>query len=138
MASAPKLGIAMSHKHKLLLDGVLHQLSRTPSCPLRDLSRELCVSRRTIEVAISVTTGKTFRGLRVEMLVERVKSLLQSDPMRAIKEMSFDLGYKSPRSFARAIKRACGSAPAQLRSRIIFQLLQDENRSVFTQRGQKE
>ncbi len=128
----------MSYKHQLLLDAISHHLSRTPSCPLTDLSRELCVSRRTIEVAISVTTGKTFRGLRVEMLVERVKSLLQSDPMRAIKEMSFDLGYKSPRSFARAIKRACGSAPAQLRSRIIFQLLQDENRSVFTQRGQKE
>ena len=124
--------------YKLPLDAILFYLRRKPCGLLGDLSLELRVSRRTVENTVRVAAGKTFRDLRVEMLVERVKSLLESDPTRTIKEMSFDLGYKSPRSFARAIKRACGSAPAQLRSRIIFQLLQDENRSVFTQRGQKE
>ncbi len=121
----------MSHKHQLLLNAVFHQLSRAPSCQLGDLSRELCVSRRTIEIAVSITTGKTFRDVREEMLVERVKSLLESRPTRAIKEVSFDLGYKSPRSFSRAIKRACGCSPAQLRSRIISTLLQAQKRSVF-------
>ena len=121
----------MSHERQLLLNAVLHQLSRAPSCPLGDLSRELCVSRRTIEIAVSITTGKTFRDVREKMLVERVKSLLESRPTRAIKEVSFDLGYKSPRSFARAIKRACGSSPAQLRSRIISTLLQAQKRSVI-------
>jgi AraC-like DNA-binding protein len=120
----------MLHERQLVLNAVLHQLSRAPSCPLGEVSRELCVSRRTIEKAISITTGKTFRDLREQMLVERVKSLLESHPTRTIKEVSFDLGYKSPRSFARAIKRACGSSPAQLRSHIIYHLLQAQKRSV--------
>ena len=128
----------MPHTHNLIFNAVLLRLQRAPCVTLIDLSRDLRASQQTIQKSICIASGKTFRDLRVELLVERVKSLLESHPTRSIKEMSFDLGYKSPRSFARAVKRACGSAPAQLRSRIIFQLLQDENRSVFTQRGQKE
>ncbi len=121
----------MSYKHQLLLDAIFHQLSRAPSGLLGDLSRELCVSRRTIQKAVSTATGRTFRDFREEMLVERVKNLLESHPTRTIKEVSFDLGYKSPRSFARAIKRACGSSPAELRSRIICHILQAQKHSIF-------
>ncbi|SRR6266513_2672478 len=121
----------MSHERQLLLNAVLHQLSRAPSCPLGDLSRELCVSRRTIEIAVSITTGKTFRDVREQMLVERVKSLLESSPTRAIKELSFDLGYKSPSSFARAIKRACGCSPEELRSRVIHDLLSCQREAIL-------
>lgn len=114
----------MSSKHDLLVDGALRHLRHAPALRLEDLARQLHLSRRTLENAIIMRTGKTFRDLRGELLVERVKNLLESDPARAIKELSFELGYKSARSFARAIKRACGLSPAQLRSRIIFQLLQ--------------
>jgi len=130
-----ELSFSMSHKHQLLLNAVFHQLRRTPSCPLGDLSRELCVSRRTLQNAINIITGNTFRDLRDELLVERVKSILESHPTLGIKELSFELGFKFPRSFARAIKRACGFSPAQLRSRIIFQLLQDEKQAVSPDKG---
>jgi AraC-like DNA-binding protein len=72
------------------------------------------------------------------MLVERVKNLLEYHPTQTIKEVSSELGYKSPRSFARAIKRVCGSSPAKLRSQIIFQLLQDEKRTVFAETRTKK
>lgn len=121
----------MSCKHDLLVDVALRRLSLAPSTLLEGLTRELQVSRRTLQNAINMITGKTFRELRDELLVERVKSLLESQPTREIKELSFELGFESPRSFARAIKRACGFSPAQLRSRIIFQLLQDEKQTVF-------
>lgn len=120
----------MSSKHYLLLNAALRRLSRAPSSRLEDLTREFDVSRRTLQNAINMTTGKTFRRLRDELLVERVNSLLESHPTRGIKELSFQLGYKSPRSFARAIKRACGFSPAQIRSRIISQLLQDKKEAV--------
>ncbi|PYU00230.1 MAG: hypothetical protein DMG38_09025 [Acidobacteria bacterium] len=114
----------MSDKQTLLLNAVLRRLDRAPSGLLKDLSREMGVSRRTLQKVVSTAKGKTFREVREEMLVEQVKSLLESHPTRAIKELAFELGYKSPRSFARAIKRVCGSSPAELRSRTIFQLLQ--------------
>jgi AraC-like DNA-binding protein len=121
----------MSCNHDLLVDAALRRLSLAPSRLLEGLARELQVSRRTLQNAINMIAGKTFRELRDELLVKRVKSLLESYPTRGIKQLSFELGFKSPRSFARAIKRACGFSPAQLRSRIIFQLLQNEKQTLF-------
>lgn len=121
----------MSCKHDFVVDAVLYRLRRAPSTLLEGLAQELHVSRRTLEDAIKTITGKTFRELRDELLVERVKGLLESHPTRGIKELSFELGFKYPRSFARSVKRACGFSLAQLRSRIIFQLLQDEKQTVF-------
>jgi AraC-like DNA-binding protein len=116
----------MPNKRNSLIDTVLRRLNGAPSTPLTDLTRELRVSRRTLQYAVRMSTGKTFRELRDELRVERVKTALESHPTRAIKALSSELGYKSPRSFARAIKRACGSPPAKLRSQIICQLVQAE------------
>src|SRR5882762_9341292 len=112
----------MSCKQKLLLDAVLRRLNSAPAARLGDLTREFNVSRRTLQNAVNMTIAKTFREVREQILVKRVKTLLDSQPTRGIKELSFELGYKSGRSFARAIKRVCGFSPAQLRSRIILQL----------------
>jgi AraC-like DNA-binding protein len=91
----------MSCKYDLLLNAALRRLRRVPATLLRDLTQEFRVSRRTLENAISMTTGKTFREVRDEVLVKQVKNLLESRPTRGIKELCFELGYKSPRSFSR-------------------------------------
>lgn len=105
----------MSYERTLLSDAVLAHLRRLPMVRLDDLSRELRVSRRTIEKTVEALTGKTFREMRKEILIERLTGILQSHPSLAIKEISFELGYKSPRSFARAVKRLCDSSPQELR-----------------------
>ena len=120
----------MSSKQDLLLNAVIRGLSGAPFTPLGNLARELHVSTRTLQNVIKLTTGKTFRKLRDELLLGKVKGLLESDPTRAIKDLSSKLGCKSPRSFARTVKHACGFSPEQLRSRIIFHLLQDEKETV--------
>jgi AraC-like DNA-binding protein len=120
----------MSSKQDLLLNAVMRRLNRAPFTPLGKLAGELNVSTRTLQNVVKLATGKTFCKLRDELLVRRVKTLLQSDPTRAIKELSFELGYKSPRSFARAVKQECGFSPEQLRSQIIFHFLRDEKESV--------
>jgi AraC-like DNA-binding protein len=113
----------MPHAPNFLLDAILLLLRRAPYCALGELSLELRVSKRTIQKALYIAAGKTFRTLREEVLLERTRTILASYPTRAIKELSFDLGYKSPSSFARAIKRACGCSPEELRSRVIRDLL---------------
>ena len=120
----------MSSRQGLLLNAVMRRLNRAPCTPLGELARELHVSTRTLQNVVKLGTGETFRKLRGELLVGRVKTLLGADPTRPIKELSFELGYKSPRSFARAIKQGCGFSPEQLRSRIIFDFLQDEKEVV--------
>lgn len=112
----------MLRAHKLLLDAILFQLRQTPCRLLGDLALELRVSRRTIENSVHVGTGKTFRDLRKEILVQQVRSILASDPAMSVKELSFAVGFKSASSFSRAIKRACGSSPEELRSRAVREL----------------
>jgi AraC-like DNA-binding protein len=98
-------------------------LRANPCCPLRELSRRLHVSPRNIQNAINAVTGKKFRDLREEVLFVRVKNLLASAPDTPIRKISLEAGYRSPRSFARALRRAHGVSPRQLRTRIARELL---------------
>lgn len=113
----------MSYDYRLLVKQISLSLNRNPCCPLQSLSGELHVSPRTIQKVVIMTTGKSLRQFREEILFAKLKILLIERPTSAIKELSFTIGYKSPRSFARAIRRACGSSPEQLRSRITRELI---------------
>jgi AraC-like DNA-binding protein len=116
----------MSYDYRILFETVSQCLHRSPSISLEDLSRELGISRRTIEKCINTATGKPFRDLREDILISSVRSFFISRPTLAIKELSFDFGYKSSRSFARAIKRACGLSPQKLRSHVAEELCSSE------------
>jgi len=70
---------------------------------------------------VTTQAGKSFSALREELLVEMVSQLFASEPGLAIKEVSFTVGFCSPRSFARAVRRACGLSPKELR----FSVAQD-------------
>jgi AraC-like DNA-binding protein len=108
----------VSYDHRLLLEEISLSLHRNPCRSLESLSRELQVSRRTIQKVLINTTGKSLRQCKEEIVIAKLRSLLIERPISAIKELSFAIGYKSPRSFARAIRRVCGVSPEQLRSRI--------------------
>ena len=109
----------MSYDHLLLFEAVRQSLRRTPSRGLGDLALELGVSRRTIENSVYVAVRKTFREVRKEILVERAKCFLNSNPAMSIKELSFAVGFKSASSFSRAIKRTCGICPEEFRCRVV-------------------
>jgi AraC-like DNA-binding protein len=113
----------VSYEPRLLFDRIILALQRNPRCSLEGLSRELRVSRRTIQNAVNAVTGKKLRDLREELLLARVKNLLVSTPNATIKKVALDVGYRSPRSFAHAVRRACGVSPKQLRNRIAGDLL---------------
>jgi AraC-like DNA-binding protein len=106
----------LSYDPRILFDSISRCLKQNPSISLGTLSQQLQLSRRTIQKTVVVACGKNFRDLREEVLIARVKNLFISEPTLAIKAISFSVGYESPRSFARAIKRACGFSPEKLRS----------------------
>ena len=113
----------MSYDPRLLFHSIALCLKQNPAISLGTLSKELQLSRRTIQKAIAVGSGKNFRSLREEFLLARVKSLFLSEPTSEIKAISFTIGYESPRSFARAIRRASGFSPEELRSRAAGELM---------------
>ena len=113
----------MSYDHMVLFSRITLTLQGNPCCSLGELSRELRVSRRTIQNAVTAVTDKKFMYLRDELLLVRIKNLLASAPNSTIREVSLDAGYRSPRSFARAVRRACGVSPQQLRTLIADELL---------------
>jgi AraC-like DNA-binding protein len=117
----------MSYDHRLLFGEICLCLQRNPCCTLAALSTQLHVSSRTIQKAIFINSGKSLRELREEILIARLRAHLLSKPTSAIKELSFDLGYKSPRSFARAIRRAYGISPEQLRCRISEKTMREQS-----------
>jgi AraC-like DNA-binding protein len=106
----------MSYNHSLLFASIYKRLHESPQSSVGHVSRELGVSYRTVQQVVYGETGKTFRTLREEILMVRVRQLFISQPGLAIKEVSFALGFCSSRSFGRAVKRACGFSPEDLRS----------------------
>jgi len=112
------MGYIMSYDLALLFSQAVEHLAKNPSMTLRALSQTLHVSRRTVENAIHLSTGQTFRHFRDDMILRSVKMHFASSPDMAIKEVAFALGFNSASSFARAIRRACGCSPVGLRSQI--------------------
>jgi AraC-like DNA-binding protein len=120
----------MSYDQRLLFDQISVCLHENPCSSLEGLSRRLRVGRRTIERAVSFATLRKFRDFREEALIARLATLIRLQPTLAIKELSFAVGYKSPRSFARAIKRVSGFSPEQFRSSVGQQLLGAQHRQT--------
>lgn len=106
----------MTYDPRLLFNEISRRLSEKPFTSLQDLSSQLRVAPRTIEKAILRGTGSTFRKFQSQLLLRRVKSLMLGLPASSVKELAHQAGYSSPRSFGRAVKRACGLTPVELRS----------------------
>lgn len=109
-------GGTVSYSHSLLCEEIFKLLHKNPHGSIGLLSRALGVSRRTIQCVLKRESGKTFKLIREEILMQNVKRLLLSKPGLAIKEVSFAAGFTSPRSFGRTVKRASGLCPEELRS----------------------
>lgn len=106
----------MSYDPRLLFERIWGCLQEGPCKTLKDLSQSLQLSERTIQKSVSLSTGKSFRLLRDEVILARVKWLFKAHPELPIKELSSRMGFESASSFSRAIKRASGLSPEEVRS----------------------
>lgn len=105
---------------RLLFAQICVRLDETPARSLLDLSREFHVDSRTIRSVIaSMSGGVKFSSFKDDILIARLTRLFVARPHATIEEVSMDLGYKSERTFARAVCRASGVTPAEFRDRIV-------------------
>jgi AraC-like DNA-binding protein len=105
----------MSYEPTLLYERIFLSLQENLNLSLEELSQDLHVSRRTIQNTVVSVSGKKFRELREQLLLTRFREAFAAEPSTVIKELSSEFGYRSPRSFARAVRRACGLPPEELR-----------------------
>lgn len=108
----------MSYNSDLILDDLLQKVRQAPSKSLDSISREMGVSRRTLENVLSLSSRKRFKKIQGEILLAIVRSSVLAHPSLTIKELAFSLGYTSPRTFARVIRRVCGMSPVELRASV--------------------
>ena len=108
----------MAYELKSLFDSAMKTLEANPRGRLAAISGALRVERHTVERAFQLRACKSFREVRREMLLEKAKNLLASQPTAPIKGIACLLGYKSERAFARFIRNALGCCPCELRRKL--------------------
>ena len=116
---------------RILFEQIAASLTENPRRTLEELSQSLRVSKRTIKKTVRTVTGGTFRSYREGVLMDCVKGFFAVQPGVAIKVLSIDLGFKSPSSFARAVRRASGSCPGELRTVVAGELPRTEKHVAF-------
>jgi len=121
----------MSYDPRMLFEQISLSLNENPRKTLEELARSLQVSKRVIKKTVRSSTGGNFRRYREEVLMERVKDFFAMQPGAAIKVLSIDLGFKSPSSFARAVRRASGACPGEQRSFAACELPGAEKQATF-------
>lgn len=119
----------MSYNYSLLFAEISKRLAENPRRSIAQLASELGISRRTIQHIVSAQSGRTFNAIRDEILLIEVRRLFVSEPQLAIKEVCFALGFSSPRSFGRVLKRVSGVSPEKLRSTLTRESLLQEGTS---------
>jgi len=108
----------MAYDHFGLYQRILFHLEATPRITLTALSRELVVDRHTLERALHVHAGGSFKEVQSSVLFQKAQKLLITKPNWSIKEVAFHLGYGSRRSFERLIRSRCDLSPAEFRKRV--------------------
>jgi AraC-like DNA-binding protein len=106
----------MTYDLKAIFNVVRETLEQAPLTPLREISSRLRIERHTIEKAIRLVTGDSFRNLRKSIVSSLAINQLAASPHKSIKEICFALGFGSTRTFSRTIKRVCGKPPRELRN----------------------
>lgn len=109
----------MSYDYSLLYHDLLARVRLAPSAPLRRLALEMGVTRRTLQAVVSRCAGGSFGRLRRTELRPVVAALMLERPGLSIKEISSLLGFRTPRAFTRALTRACGQTPSDLRRTLL-------------------
>lgn len=86
-----------------------------PRTSIVEVAARLRVDRHTVERAVREKAGKQFREWRDQILGSKSVAMLAHRPELSIKQVAWELGFRSPKSFTRFMRRTTGHAPCSFR-----------------------
>ena len=95
----------VSTNPQILFTHISAMVERSPRLSLEDCSHLLRLSPRSVQQAVHAATGASFRALQERALLAEAERLTSYPPL-SIKEIAIATGYKSARSFSRAVRRS--------------------------------
>src|SRR5881397_3722803 len=98
----------MAYDRRKLVADVEDQLYEKPRSLLDDISFALGVDRHAIQRAIRDLGKKSFRECQKQTTLRKAVDLLSHNRERADKQISIELGYRSPEAFSRFIRAMTG------------------------------
>ena len=105
--------------HKLLdkVTDIIRSNFDNPEFDMDMLAAELHIGRNKMFARIKEITGLTPNEFALKMKLEEALSLLQNEPQLNIAEISYRLGFSSPRYFSRSFKNFYGVSPQAYRKK---------------------
>ncbi len=121
----------MTYDVRLLVHAATTRLRAAPACSVTAVAAECGVSRHTLLRAFRRCGLASVAEVRDRLMHERIDVLMTAVPPKTIKEVSDGLGFATPRSFARWVKREDGLVPRALREELCRRL----NTEAVAERG---
>lgn len=116
----------MTYEIRLLVHTATARLRAAPACSLTAVAAECGVSRHTLLRAFQRCGFVSVAEVRDRLMHERMDVLMTAVPPKSIKEISDGLGFATPQSFARWVKREDGVVPRALRDALCRRLELDQ------------
>ncbi len=107
----------MAYSYHLLFSQVDRLLSTKPRMTLLRVAEELNVGTHTLSRSVRQFTGKSFCEYQKAKILERTCCLIATDAALLEKQIAAQIGYSSPDSFARFIKRTTGVCMREFRQK---------------------
>ncbi len=79
---------------------------------LEDLANEVAMSRSTLYREIKRTTGLSAGGFVKEIRLQKARQRLENQSVKAVNELSYDVGFSTPSYFSKQYKKRFGKKPA--------------------------
>ncbi len=107
----------MAYDRRKLFAELDRRLTADPCLRLKQLAHDLGIERHTVEDIVQETKAMTFRRYQRGKLLQKTRVVIRKKPNSSGKEIAAELGYRSPKSFYRFIKRATGWTMTEIRRR---------------------
>ncbi|MFJ5714181.1 response regulator [Neobacillus sp. NPDC093127] len=117
------MGSYVNHFDRLGADSI-HQIKQyifehsNEDISLEALGRKVGLSPMYISKIFKEKLGVNYIDLLTEYRIEKAKKLL-ADPVKSIKEITFEVGYHDPNYFSKVFKKMCTVSPKEYRSTIL-------------------
>jgi len=83
------------------------------NCSVEELSKELCMSPRTLQRKINATTGVSPKKFITEIRVDMARQMMLEHPERTISDVAERCGFYDHTHFARIFRSKFGMSPLQ-------------------------